>query len=397
MMILNNLKKRPAILAVLLCMYYILPKYISVAFELLFLLVLLNDEKIARNRSASLPIKWYAIFFVCMVLVNVFRIEGDAILYLTTCINNLIFIILVYNVIQTKNDVIVFVKAFGGIGFFFCLFLIPSIIITILSAGGRLGSNVREGGNEFLADSISLGYILTIINLCQFYCTIESKNTKRLLFLLFYAFSFFCILLTGTRKTLLAVILCLALYFIIKNRKSLWKLVFYFSIGAIAILVVYKITLNVEFLYHSIGYRLEGLIGYFNSDYAEVDQSTLAREELIKRGMDIFYENPLVGLGVNESMEILEASHPHNNYLSLLDFGGIIVFFAYYWFYLKIYLNYLKMKKYTNVDIVLLGVIVSQLLVDYAATTYNIIFFPTFISVIYINSLYKNRKLLNYL
>ena len=379
--------------AMLLCLYYIFPKMISVSLELLFFSYLFWGRKnqfVAKAKYRILPLCWYSIFAFTLVMTNIFSVDEETRNYLTTCVNCFIFIYICYLVIKDKKDVESFIIYFGYFGFVVCILLLPSILQTILTAGGRMGSTVHEGENSFLNDSISLGYILMMINTCQFYILVSSSSKKqKVIGLIFFLFSFFCILLTGTRKTLLACIICWTVYLYLRNKSARLKLLIYTLLGASILYFVYQISLEVEFLYNSIGMRLEGLIGFFNSDYHEVDASTEVRDELIKTGKQIFLNNPIFGAGINETQRILKiASHPHNNYISCLDFGGIVAFLAYYWFYIKIFARYFRIKSYCKLDIILLGMMLSLILTDYAATTYNIIFFPTFITIIYLNSLY---------
>lgn len=377
----------------LLCFYYLFPKILSVSLELIFFSYLFFDRRKSRaynSGNRSLPLLWYLFFAFSLVVTNIPSIDEKTIYYLSTCINCFIFVYIGYLVIKEKKDVEDFFKYFSLFGFGFCLFLLPSLTQTILTAGGRLGSVVNEGDNEFLSDSITLGYLLLLINTCQFYGLFSTTSKiQRLFVFFFFLFSFVCILLTGTRKALLACIICWGIYLYFRNKNKKIKLLFYSVIGVLLLFFLYQVLLEVEFLYNSIGMRLEGLLGYFNSDYYEIDASTEVRDELIKHGKQIFLDNIIFGAGIGETQRILKASHPHNNYLSCLDFGGIIAFVAYYWFYIRIFLNYLHIKKFCKIDIVLIGLMTSLLLTDYAATTYNIIFFPTFIVIIYLNSLYK--------
>ena len=387
-----------AFFAMLLCLYYMFPKGISVSLELLLFSYFLLKEEIKKNFKQRLrvkPLYWYLFFSLFLIMTNIFSIDEKTIYYLTTCINCFVFISISCLVIKDKNDVEIFVRYFGLCGFIVCVLLLPSIYQTILMGGGRMGSTIHESSNDFLNNSITLGYILMMINTCQFYIIVStSSKWERLYVLVLFLFSLFCILLTGTRKTLLSCVICWFVYLYLNNKKATVRLLFNSIIGFFFLFLIYHVSMEVEFLYNSIGIRLEGLIGYFSSDYYEIDESTEVRDGLIKTGKRIFLDNPIFGAGIVETQRLLRnASHPHNNYLSCLDFGGIVTFVAYYWFYAKIFVRYYHLKNYSKIDNILLGLMISLLLTDYAATTYNIIFFPTFITIIYLNTLYHSCPL----
>lgn len=385
---------QPIFLAFILCMFYVMPKTVSILTELLFFIILWVKNNDNHKRGNKLPLLWYAIFACLLFATNIFRIDNKSFSYLSTCINNLLFVYIAVKVVKCKQDVDVFLKSFGMMGLAFCVILIPTIEATLTSGGLRLGWANMDSDNEFLSDPIRLGYILMMINICQFYLLVDARNKRWKFFAIaLFSFSLFCILLTGTRKAVLASILCILFYVFVYNKSSFFKLSYKLLLYVFLFFALYEIIIYNDVLYETIGKRIEGLLGFLNNDYAIVDDSTTVRSDLIKKGVDIFLEAPLFGLGVQKTQDIIRLSHPHNNYLSCLDFGGVVTFIAYYWFYIKIIINYINIGNREKIDTILLGVMVAILMTDYTATTYNIIFFPTFITVIYLNGIYKYQHL----
>lgn len=376
--------KLPLFLSALLCVYYLLPKEVAIAME--FILLLYSFSKRNREKGiANYPVVWYLVFFIFLALINFADFSSSGFNYVTTCVNCFVFVLITYFCIRNENDIKLFIKSFAQFGAVFCLFLIPLILFLGNVEGARLGDAGGANNNAFLSSSISIGYMVTLINLCQYHCMSnkELSSKQRIVFFVLFLFSFYCILLTGTRKALLGSLLFIVIYTFYLNKRQLWKILLYTVFFSVGVYGLYLLTMRVDFLYYTIGMRLEGLIGLFDPNYAEVDASTLAREELINTGWKIFTENPIFGAGISESQRILAASHPHNNYLSCLDFGGLVVFSLYYSIFVLILRRFLFKKNRTSNDVFVFGSICTILFTDYFATTFNIIVFPSFIAISY--------------
>ena len=386
--------KMPFILGGLLCLYYILPREVSLVLELL-LLFWVCTNKMKSNRISNYPILWYLFFSGSLFLLNILDVDDNNFNYVTTCANCLVFVIITTLCVRDEKDISSFITSFGLFGAIFCVFLIPLIMVSLASAGSRIGDAGGADGNAFMSSSISIGYMTTLINICQYYCLNNKSFSKRirLLFLILFLFSFFCILMSGTRKALISSILFIIVYTLYVKKASFFNLVFYSSIFCVGLYGLYLLTIQVEFLYLVIGRRLEGLMGFFDPSYADVDDSTLARQELIKKGIQIFKDHPLLGAGVKDTFLLLkDASHPHNNYFSCLDFGGFVFFILYYVMYLSVVNNFFRIKIHSNQSVFAIGMLFALVITDYFATTYNIIFFPVFLTILFLQTKFDKKN-----
>lgn len=379
-------------LAFLLCMYYVMPKFISVSLELLFLFYLIRTPKFRTSRVRRIPVTWYLFFSLCLFFTNIFTIDSESVNYLTTCVNNFLFIVISCLLFSSQDRIKLFLISFGFISILLMIALVPIVMQMMIEGGAtQLGASSESSSTSFLQNPINLGYILLLINMCQFYGVVITKNKiMKLYFVSLFCFSMFCILLAGSRKAVIACLIYLGTYFVVSNRRNKSKLFLYFVVLFVLVYVSCLIIMNVEILYWSIGRRMEGLIGYFDPKYADVDPSTESRANLINLGKQIFYENPFFGLGIKDSHKILVATHPHNNYLTCLDFGGLLTFASYYWFHFRIYLNFYRYGAIPKMGVLLLGLMIAFALVDYTATTYNIIYFPFFLTIIYLSTILPN-------
>ena len=251
-------------LALLFNIYYIIPKSLAVTLEILFFLYLyLKQSNFVFFKK---PIVWFLIFSLCLTATNIFRLDGNplSINYLTTCVNCFIFVVMTYYVIRNKDDIELFVVAFGFSGFLFCLNLLPWVISSIRT-GIRLGFNI-VGDNQFLDSPITLGYMLMLIAVCQFWNIVRpSSKIIKILSVLSFLLTFSCVVLTGTRKALFAVIICIGVYLYLNNKKKVGKMLLYLFVGVTVMLFLYHLSINVDFLYAIIGQRIEGFSNFLLS------------------------------------------------------------------------------------------------------------------------------------
>lgn len=105
------------------------------------------------------------------------------------------------------------------------------------------------------------------------------------------------------------------------------------------------------------------------------DSSFLERLGLISRGLDMFFENPLLGSGINSFVELSGTGfYSHNNYIELGVSGGIALLAAYYFMHGKV----LSKLLFHNSGIshserrASLLLVVVLLLLDWGMVSYNV-------------------------
>jgi O-antigen ligase len=112
--------------------------------------------------------------------------------------------------------------------------------------------------------------------------------------------------------------------------------------------------------------RFSGLMAFLNG-YAG-DTSTKEREVLMAQGLDVFSNNPIFGIGLN-NFRFLFVKYSHNNYIELLSGLGIIGTLLFYTMYVFIFSRLVKMSS-INVKRVLFSMMFIFLLMDIATVTY---------------------------
>lgn len=245
-------------------------------------------------------------------------------------------------------------------------FVIASIglLIENFHASGSIiirGSKGGVNGNEqAVNNAIILGWLLYEWN----------SQKKPPYWLIGILFGF--IILAGTRKAIISVVLIGVLGFFLKKPNMILENSAKISFG---VLVIFFIMFNVPFVYEIIGHRFETLFSIFeNSSTSEIDSSTETRSHFIDIGLDYIFLNPWNGYGIDCFREIPGSynTYSHNNYIELLFGVGIPGMLSFYLMY--VYSLFLGIKNYflKRSDSVILGlsILVTCLFSDYAMVSY---------------------------
>lgn len=206
-----------------------------------------------------------------------------------------------------------------------------SIIIAIMS-GGRLPSsfdNVNAVG-LLCAFSIIIS-VYFILNRNDWLLVVMNIPTLILL------------AACGSRKAMVILVAgCFAVYLMKSDNKNKKTIIFRLIVTVVLLFIVLSIISQIS-LFAGLNERMEGLIAMVTGE-GEVDHSAMVRQEMSQLGYSIFFEHPIVGIGMGNA-HIIDAKvlgedcYLHNNYAEVLANGGIIGFCLYYGMY------YIVLKK----------------------------------------------------
>ena len=265
------------------------------------------------------------------------------------------------------------------------LFIMFSEWESILNGSTRIGSSGSGNVNTL---AVYLG-MLSIP--CMYKMIFENKYS----YALPYIVSTCLMLLTGSKKGLLIIIITPVLFAVTKYRGKLYKYL------RVIVLITFflLITLKNPHLYNIIGYRVVDFLGTLgvNLGGASSSYSTAIRIYMNEVAIRAISKSPVFGSGWGFfSVYSGLGTYSHNNYLELLVTYGFFGFILYYFmsfFVLYKLVRILNEDDYAKLFFVLL---ITILVIDFAVVSfsYNVVDYQILlISYLYVQKFYKNRIL----
>lgn len=302
------------------------PVYWAVVLGCCSLLLCLSGgfRRIRLNRFSL----WYLSFVLISGLSYLWAIEGsNVITALKTMVINLLIVISIDASVRSGEDSMSVMRAVFIASVLTSLYLLAKIDWSSIGL-----DRIIIGGDDQLWNLNEIG--LMGMWSIAFYLILPKKGGK-LLHLLYMAPNLLILLLSGSRKAWLAILLVLLLYLFAHNQGRILRKVF-FSVCIFAL--SYYLIMNVPILYEIGGKRFEVLINAMLGK-STADSGTVMRMEYIKLGREVFWNRPLLGHGMDCYRKLLSASYigrntySHHNYVELLVNGGIVTTLVFYSIY----------------------------------------------------------------
>lgn len=290
----------------------------------------------------------------------------------TLCFNFLINLSL-FNLIESKENLLKVLKMFIPIAIFSGLF----IIIYSHGSGmdGRLGHGIIRPFADLTQTYTSMEFASwsTFASaICLFFFLTEKKK----LYLLPMIFYWVIILWAGSRKWFLfAFLLHFLMIMILGSKKNFKTKIKILGISALALMVLAVLVLNVPFLYEAIGSRI---INFFNGS----DSSANSREDMFSTALLYIGQKPWVGYGFNTFRDIsIYKTWSESNYIELLFGGGIPLFIVYYGFVVFLFINLVRKRHESNIYILFAAIVFLVFITDFVSVTYQDRLTTFFISI----------------
>lgn len=315
-----------------------------------------SKRKTKTNLKMNPLIICYTIFMVYQIVLVIFdkvynkNISLDD---LKTMVVTLMFLFSSFNFLKKDNNVSEFKSLLFFIGIIGALTILYCCRDTL--GTGRLGHTYKDHGNGYMflgleirTSSNNFASFWSFAFFCGAMETYNERNfLKKIFNVLCLLFLIVCILLTGSRKGVLILGICIFAAFVLnphsKNRTL--RLI----VGICIIISIYFFVINVSFLRNIIGERLELLVNSILFGTNETEGSMQSRNYYAEQGWLSFADSPIIGHGVGWFKETY-TNVCENEYLEILVSGGIVGFIIYF-FYLPftiiklIKILFLKKKK----------------------------------------------------
>ncbi len=288
--------------------------------------------------TVKLPTVWYA-FFILLCAVSTLWAKYDTSLatdYISRMIQELAICYCITLYIRTKDDLERFMSIFTAA----VLIMIISIFIRtpneyIFTAYFGTNASRYVTGNNINVTA----YICVIGIAIAFY---RAYFLKDRIYYLITAFEFFTVILTGSRKALVMSLMIFFLMSVFYVKKRFYILRILAIVAAIVGVIV--LLLKVPAFYSTVGVRIERMMEFFVDDDITRDNSLALREGFGDIGKQVFYENPILGVGLGNAYYLIElnygySTYMHNNYIEVASGLGIVGLVTYYWFYLYLFIG----------------------------------------------------------
>lgn len=235
---------------------------------------------------------------------------------------------------------------------------------------GTISSEERIRAFNINPNIVGIFLVYGAMALLQYIEDYKHKLIPAVLSVIFIMFAF----LTGSKKAFFTCIIGVFLILLMKS-KGVTKWIRNLFIAVFALASIVYLCFNVEFLYTTIGYRLETLMNYMmgNSTFAD-DKSTWGRSYLIEWAREAFRSHPIFGIGIG-NFQYTNSFHKyaHNNYWELLANVGIVGFLLYYiplfrQLYVALKIRFKSKDCSINFALIMLVTIIIN---DYANMTYT--------------------------
>lgn len=370
-----------------ICFFYAFP-YQILKVELALLILLLPKLK---KIKINIFLGWSIIYILFLLFSTIYSIDpGNSLIKTFQILKSLIFANILINSISTKKEIEKIYQYFIISGFVLItriLFIFPI---------GELGRERIHIPGLFNANDIGFKLSISLLFVLYF---VFLKKKKSIYFILELVILYIFIIFTGSRTAFLfgsLEIILLALLSVRNKAKLLLRTFIFF----LFFILFYDEIINRPIIYDILGKRIESLFNVFMGK-GEIDNSSLIRINMIKDGINYFFEKPFLGYGIDSYryMSYYE-TYSHNNYIELLVSLGVFGTILYYFIYGYIFIKVIKIKtENINISFLLLKNSTIPLIVDLGTVSYyeryNIFILAfSFFNVTVKNKLFiKNDKL----
>ena len=283
---------------------------------------------VKRRVILSVHTLWYALFCVVCLCSSLYSTNMDIPIATTLeMVKILAFAFVAANILnsQKKIEICMATYSMATIVLYAYLGLTGQLV---LEAEERLGQDLMGNANAF-ASVFMVAALFSV-----YFIFFAKRKIIKLGFLAVFCMQLHALALSGGRKNFILPLLMLcAMKLISTDKKGRKHLVRNGLIVVLILIVAVYAVFNVESLYNSIGYRMEGLISMVTGE-GEVDASSDIRANMVQDALQLWRERPLFGNGINMFQKLSAyRTYSHNNYAELLCGLGVFGLIIYYAFY----------------------------------------------------------------
>lgn len=323
--------------------------------------ILTLKKKIVINKFIIV----FFLFIIMCLISAVYSINQEiSITKVQTLFFIFILIFFLINYIDTEKKFFKTINYFIYSGFIASLYILFNSDFTQITRFGSELGNVN-----------AVGLIIGISLLFGIGKIMYDKNYVKILFLVPMIIT---ILLTGSRKSLLFVLISFFIIYYLKNNDRLTNKIKVLLAGVILMISSYYIVIEIPFFYQVIGIRMENLFSFF-TDAGTTEASMNVRSQMITFGLEMFKSNPFWGYGIDNyrtlfGIAYFSEAYSHNNFVELLVGVGVLGAFLYYYsniVVIKELYAISKSREYNTLYYTIFAIIIGYLLLGTSLVYYD--------------------------
>lgn len=258
--------------------------------------------------------------------------------------------------------------SFWKIYIFSASILLLKIVITTPLESIRV--RVLSGGLN--ANVVGLELAIAVLSVVFLIKEKYIHSRKYLILLLFFCAG---IVISGSKKAIIALVVGVAMYKILYSRNILSTLGRIISL-CIVLYIIYYLCMNVNELYEIVGRRFEGMVKAFTLGKNYGDASTFERLTVVEYAIGMWKKNPIWGYGLNSFEQVAPFGiYTHCNYVELLFGVGVLGTVLFYSLYVWMVKNVLKFFRTNKMFIFMFACIVIFLISDIGYVSYGDVFY----------------------
>lgn len=343
---------------------------------LLFIVSLIINRKISREKLLQHTNIWYFLFVLFAALSMFWSIgRNDSFGMVKLLIRQFLVVFSLGMCINNLKDI------YTSLKIYLIACTIMMLKLTFYMANGYSGSKMWDAvcGNYFN----TVAQILAIaIVIAYFFMQRARTESVKILYVFFILFSFYHIFVTGSRKGLMMPFFEIGIFMILQSGADAKKILRNFLVSfCLAGIILYFLAQN-EVFYS----RLKMIfILIFEGD--TMDESSVLRVAFIQLAKQMFIENPIIGCGINTFasqclIHLGRYIYSHNNFFELLSGTGVIGFALYYWLYIYSVIKLYILKTKNNIYILGFSIWFTLMMFEYGIVTYSILLYPIILTIL---------------
>ena len=252
--------------------------------------------------------------------------------------------------------------------------LVAIIVYMLILEKDSLGEVGVRLGDSLSGNVNTVGVCLGFLSVIYVYFVVNTKSERKIekrVDILVMVAVFVLMLLTGSKKSIVFLIIDFVLLVSHSNNKAL-SFFYFFCLGVLSLYLV----LSNEYLYSVIGSRVEDMIySLFGIGKGKASHSTQDRAGMIAEGFRIFLQKPIFGGGEKyfamASIKYGYYGYSHCNYTEMLCNFGLFGTLIYY---LPILRNlHILISRRNSIKLAKLGIslLVAKLVIDWMMVSYS--------------------------